>query len=141
MSPSKELAMYDRIVRVLDRQNFDILVKPHPRDDPKKHDGIPAIHSARSVTRLSRDEPAEKLIRHLDTRDILIGVISNALFTGYALYGLQVYSFCKLAGEYGCARWLVDDMNRFSPAFGPHLRPFSELEGVLARSPAFSADK
>jgi hypothetical protein len=83
-----ERRMVADLVRLLEHQGYRILVKHHPRERAGKYDGLPEIERVRI---LDQAFGAESYYPHLAHGDVVVGFLSNALFSAQTLFGLDVF--------------------------------------------------
>lgn len=91
MTEQAERALCGRVVRRLLDKGYAVWIKQHPREQLGRYDEELGPLLGRDVRMLPRDMSAEAFFPEMDaTRDVLVGLISNAHYVGQLLFDLDV---------------------------------------------------
>jgi hypothetical protein len=86
-----ELEGVERALGLLDRAGYAIAVKQHPRERDGKYDALPAFRRAADLRVLDEQTPIEAYFAALWAPDVVVSLLSNALFTARVLFDLPVF--------------------------------------------------
>jgi hypothetical protein len=74
-------------------KDFNVLLKPHPREPSTKYDSLISNFDISRVKLIGKTRTIEALYPRLQRDDIVVGQCSTALITAAAFYDLRAYSY------------------------------------------------
>lgn len=114
MSEDDETRLFAESAQRLDRLGYAVRLKQHPRETPGRYDAILSTLSLVDFAILPQQVVAEAFLHVMDpARDIVVGLLSNAHFTGQVIYGLR--SVLVRAADYHAGRAGLDAERLHAP--------------------------
>ncbi|WP_156972078.1 alpha-2,8-polysialyltransferase family protein [Syntrophaceticus schinkii] len=83
-----------KIVQLLIKNGFKVIIKPHPREDPNKYQKLINKNNNGNIKILNKNKPIEKEIV-LIKPSVIVGFMSTALLTAKVIFNIPAFTAVK----------------------------------------------